>query len=250
MVLQSVSIVFNDSASQFNKDLTDFLQRNLEAAIRRGNMSFQFKIAKPADLPGLRQLGVKRLPAMLINNRPFVGVPEIIGEIRNRVKNSRTEAPGKTEEEIVREYQLQSLGNITKDADGKFQVPNDAEDNADGDLMASYNKEIQRRGMGGGGGGGNTDLDDIPQQRMGRVRQPSRDTDREHDDEDYDAPAPPRARQPPAHQRGRPAPRDDNLANPRMADAMESLRNIGRNATGEDAQDDAMMAALLARTAE
>jgi hypothetical protein len=32
-----------------------------------------------------------------------------------------------------------------------------------------------------------------------------------------------------------------------MADAFESLRAIGRNATKEDAQDDQMMAALLDR---
>jgi len=244
MVLQSATIVFNDSASQFNKDLTDFLQRNIETAIIKGGLSFQFKIAKPADLAGLRQLGVKRLPAMLISSKSFVGVPDIIGEIRSRVKNSRSEATPKTEEEIVREYQMQSLGNITKDADGKLQVPPDADENdASADLMANYNKEVQRRGFALGGNQGEN-------QQRDRPRPPSRQTDREHDDdEEYDAKPPPRKSygSTGGRQNIQRRERGDNLANPGMADAFESLNNIGRNATGEDRQDDVMMGQLLAR---
>lgn len=244
MVLQSASVVFNDSASQFNKDLTDFFKRNLEVAIRRGGLAFQFKIAKPADLPGLRQMGVKRLPAMIINNRPFVGVPDIIAEIRSRVKNSNKVAAEKSEEEIIRDYQMSALGNITKDAEGKFQIHDEPEKEEGDDLMAAFNREAARRSASNGGG--NDDDDAGPQNRRGQQpRQPSRDTDREHDDEDYNDPPPPR-RQPAGRGRQQ-APRADNLDNPQMADAFESLKNISKNATADDAQDDQMMAALLGR---
>lgn len=251
MVLQAASIVFNDSASQFNKDLTDFLKRNLETAIRKGGLSFQFKITKPADLAGLRQMGVKRLPAMLINNKPFVGVPDIIAEIRARVKNSRNVAPEKSEDEIVREFQMAALGNITKDAEGRLQVHDEPEKDESESLMSAFNREIQRRGATAGHGGGGDNDDDDPQPRMRRPPppQPSRTTDRDmggdDDDDDDDQPRrrPQRPRAPPPRQQ----PRADNLDNPAMADAFESLRAIGRNATKEDAQDDQMMAALLDR---
>lgn len=251
MVLQAASIVFNDSASQFNKDLTDFLKRNLETAIRKGGLSFQFKIAKPADLAGLRQMGVKRLPAMLINNKPFVGVPDIIAEIRVRVKNSRNVAPEKSEDEIVREFQMAALGNITKDVKGRLQVHDEPENDESESLMAAFNREIQRRGTTAGHGGGGDNDDDDPQPRMRRPPppQPSRTTDRDMggDDDDDDDDQPRRRQQrhrvPPPRQQ----PRADNLDNPTMADAFESLRAIGRNATKEDAQDDQMMAALLDR---
>ncbi len=253
MVLQAASVVFNDSASQFNKDLTDFLKRNLETAIRKGGLSFQFKIAKPADLAGLRQMGVKRLPTMLINNKPFVGVPNIIAEIRARVKNSRNVAPEKSEDEIVREFQMAALGNITKDADGRFQIHDEPEKDESESLMSAFNREIQRRGAAAGHGEGD-DNDDDQQSRMRRPPppQPSRTTDRDmggddddDDDDDRSRRRQPRPRAPPPRQPRQP--RADNLDNPAMADAFESLRAIGRNATKEDVQDDQMMAALLDR---
>ena len=146
MVLQSASIVFNDTASQFNKDLTDFLNRHLENAIRRGGIKFQFTIAKPADLADLRQKGIKRLPAMIINNQYYISVPNIIKEIRSRIKNSNNVVPEKSEDELIREYQMSALGNITKDADGKLQIHDDQEHDDNNSLMADFNREIARRG--------------------------------------------------------------------------------------------------------
>jgi hypothetical protein len=236
MVLQSASIIFNDSASQFNKDLTEFLRRNLETAIRKGQLSFQFKIAKPADLTGLRQMGVKRLPAMIINNRPFVGVPEIIAEIRSRVKNSKQIAPEKSEEEIIRDYQMAALGNVTKDEKGIFQIHDEEERDESKDLLGAFNREIQRRG--GAAGHSQDTMNDMP-----RMTNPSRNVDREFDDADDYQPRQRNTYQTPE----RAPPRNDNLDNPHMADAMQSLRNISRNATGEDVTDDQMMAALLNR---
>lgn len=248
MVLQAASIVFNDSASQFNKDLTDFLKRNLETAIRNGGLSFQFKITKPADLAGLRQMGIKRLPAMIINNKPFVGVPNIIAEIRSRVKNSKNIAPEKSEEEIVREYQIAALGNITKDNEGRLQVHDEPETDENDNLMSAFNREIQRRGATAGHNKDDQDDGDNPQPRMQRPPppQPARTTDRDMGNDDDDDDGPP-IRLPQRHQVPPQQQRVDNLNNPAMADAFESLKSISRNATKEDAQDDQMMAALLDR---
>ena len=243
MVLQAASIVFNDSASQFNKDLTDFLRRNLETAIRKGGLTFHFKIAKAADLAGLRQMGVKRLPAMIISGKPYVGVPDIIAEIRARVKNSRFEAAEKTEDEIVRDYQIQALGHITKDAEGRLQVHDEPERDDSQYMMAKFNREIQRRGAAAGHAADNDDLDGPPQRMQRPPPQPSRDVDR--DMEEDDEPRRPAGRQ--AYAPARPPARPDNLDNPNMGDAFESLQRIGRNATAEDAKDDEMMGALLAR---
>lgn len=253
MVLQAASIIFNDSASQFNKDLTDFLHRNLETAIRRGGLSFQFKIAKPADLAELRQTGIKRLPAMLINSKPFVGVPNIIAEIRSRVKNAKNAAPEKSEDEIVREFQMASLGNITKDAEGRFQIHDEPETDESTSLMSDFNREIQRRGATAGHGSKDNDENDDPQPRMIRPPppNPSRATDRETgdgDSDDEDVAPRPKRRSPPLRAPLIKQPqRADNLDNPAMADAFESLKAIGRNATKEDAQDDDMMKTLLSR---
>ena len=237
MGLQSASIVFNDSSSQFNKDLTDFLKRNIEVAIKKGKLSFQFKIAKPADLSQLRNMGVKRLPVMLIGKIPFIGVPDIIEEIRRRVKTSTSDAAQKSEEEIIRDFQINALGNVKKDADGKFQINDDQEkdDNDSPDLMAAFNKEISRRGNGTGNGKGSS-------KRSIQPPNPDRNQENEFDD---DHPVPPMRHNNPMQPKL--PKRPDNLDNPSMSDAYESLKKVSKNATGDDMQDDVMMAALLNR---
>jgi hypothetical protein len=140
---------------------------------------------------------------------------------------------------------MAALGNVTKDAEGRFQIQDDPEKDESDELKAAFNREIARRGASIGHGG---DQDDN-NTRMHRPppTNPSRDTDFDYDDDDHQPqpayqPAQQRTRAPP-----RPNPRADNLDNPAMADAYESLRNISRNATGEDAKDDEMMASLLDR---
>jgi hypothetical protein len=244
MVLQSASIVFNDTSSQYNKDLTDFLNRNLETAIRKGGLSFQFKIAKATDLAELRQMGVKKLPAMIINSKSFIGVPDIISEIRSRVKNSKHMAPVKSEEEVINDYQMSELwGNATKDANG-IQIHDTPDEEETESLMAAVNKEMQRRGPSMGYTQNEEDEED--KQRMRRPAPPKPSRVSENDMEDNE-PAPPRR---PVQTNNRPTTpqRPDNIDNPAMADAFESLNNIRtRNATSEDARDDEMMAALLGR---
>jgi hypothetical protein len=229
MSLKAASIIFADSASRFNKDLTDYLQRNIETAIRRGGLSFIFKIARPSDISDLRQKGVKRLPAMLIDNVPYVGVPSIIQEIQKRIRTNKTVALEKTADEEVRDYHTQILGNIVKNAEGKLEVK-DRDDDDDTETMSAqlqskFNKEIQKRGNSIGHG-------DV------QSNQPSRQSTRDNDENNYNA-------------RSNARPRANNINVPTnddpMADAFASLKNISKGASGEDAQDDALMGTLLAR---
>jgi len=244
--MQSASIIFNDSASQFNKDLTEFLKRNLEVAIKRGQLSFHFKIAKPADLSQLREMGVRKLPAMLIEKTHYVGVPVIIEEIRRRVRNSKQVAPEKTEEEIIREFQMSALGNVKKDADGKFKFDDDADkgDSESAGLMSAFNREISRRGTTLSTNKNGSEVNG-PKNIEESAQKPSRNQINDFDDDSLPAKPIIQKRAGP-----KPVPRSDNIDNPSMNDAYESLKRIGgKNTTSDDAQDDVMMTALLNRMA-
>lgn len=248
MALQSARIIFNDSQTQCNKDLTDYLKRNTEVAIRRGGLAFRFEIATPNDLIELRRMKVKKLPAMIINNMPYVGNQAIIAELQRCVKNSKRSVPVKTEEEIVREYHMHALGNITKDAEGRLKVHDEQERDETENLMSAFNREITRRGASAGHVPENDDEDPEYNQRMHRPQpsRPARNTQQDMDDEE---PQQPQRRNP--QDRGNafttPQQRPDNVVNPAMEDAFNSLKNISRNATADDARDDEMMAALLNR---
>lgn len=245
MPLTVATIYFNDTASKFNKDLTDFLKRNIEKSIRQGRLSYSFKITQTNELAELRRMGIKRLPAMVIGKTTCIGVPEIIEEIHKRVKNSRAPAPPKTEDEIVREFQMAALGNVTKDADGKLVVnDNEPDEVNENDLKGRAMAEMQRRGLAQEGAGNAEPAERLRPKPQPRA--PDRTADRDDDFEDR--------RPPPVTQgngyatpRNQPRPRADNLDNPQMGDAFAALGRVGRNATAEDRKDDELMANLLAK---
>lgn len=233
MVLLLASIIFNDSASQFNKDLTDFLRRNVEIAIKRGGLSFDYKIVKPADLAELNKKGINRLPAMMIGSRSYIGVPDIIQEIRERVKNSVQNVPEKSEDEIVHEYQMNEINqNVSKNSDGKFQIVEDKDRDESTELNSRFAEEMKRRGG----------TQSAPTQPANPDRNPVQD----YDEFDH---RPTQPQQTGSY--GAPPIRHDNIdifANPAMADAMESLANTKKGFQSVDsAKDDEMMAALLSK---
>lgn len=246
MTLTVATIYFNDTASKFNKDLTEFLRRNIEKSIRQGRLSYSFKITQTNELADLRRKGIKRLPAMVVGNTTCIGVPEIIEEIHKRVKNSRAPAQPKTEDEIVREYQLAALGNVTKDADGKLVVnDNESDEVAEDDLKGRALAEMQRRGLSQSGAGNGEPADRMRPKPQPKA--PDRTADRDDDFEDRRPPPITHGNTGYAQPRNQQRPRDDNLDNPGMQDAYASLNRVGRNATAEDRKDDELMANLLSK---
>ena len=112
MVVRVAELIFNDTPSKYNKDLTDFLDRNIDTIIIKGQIKFNFKIAKASELTALRDSGIKRLPAMMLDGKPYIGVPTIVAELRKRVKTSKSTAAPKSEEEVLDEYYKKTLGDI------------------------------------------------------------------------------------------------------------------------------------------
>lgn len=234
MVLRLAEIIFNDSPSKYNKDMVDFMKRNIETIIMRGQIKFKFKIAKTADLSKLRNMGVKRLPAMLLDRKSFIGVPVIIAELRKQVKNSKSLAAPKSEDEVLDEYYKKELGEIRKDSDGKIIADaleqEEMEDNGD-NLTSALHRELDRRQ--------NSDAGNLQKgKRAPPPPKPSRDVLQDDDFEDR--------RQPTTyHQASNQRPRQDNLQAP-AGDPTAALQNIQGRGGGE-AIDDQLMATLLAK---
>lgn len=146
MPVESANLVFNDTPSKYNKDLTDFLKRNIKTIIIKGQIKFKFTIAKPNNIENLRSNGITRLPVLLMKNKnPIIGVPDIINYIQNRVKNSKTTAIPKSEEEVLNDYFKNTLGSIKHDENGKIITPDDDEYNESDKLMDELNKEVKKR---------------------------------------------------------------------------------------------------------
>jgi hypothetical protein len=231
MVLKIAEIIFNDSSSKFNKDLTDFLKRNLEPIILKAQIKFKFTIAQKGELESLRRQGIKRLPAMIMDDKPIIGVPEIIETLRHNVKKSKSTAAPKSAEEILAEYQREALGDIPTNADGKILIKSADEldqepgNNMDNELHSSAQEFSDKRKK-------ITDM----RNKKGADREPPAKTDRKAlNDNDI------RNRKPSITNNTRP----DNLSmddDMFTASAMSAMRS-----KGDDSKDMDMVAQMLAK---
>jgi len=240
MVVQTAELLLNDTPSRYNKDLTDFLERNIQTIITKGQIKFRFRIIKPSEISSLRAKGVKRLPAMMLQNRPYIGVPVIVEELRKRVKRSKSTAAPKSEEEVLNDYFNETLGNIKYDDEGKHILPQDDGDDDDrANLGNLYQQEMKRR-EGGDDDGGNRGGRGANRRGPPKPdRYAQQDNDYEEDTGGYgDTMRPGRA---PA-----PAPRLDNIEHAEAGDPMATL-NAMKPKNGRQSQDDDMMRTLLER---
>ena len=149
-MLQVAEVIFNNTRSQINKDLTEFLKRNLKPIILRASVQFKFTIANKDDLPAMRDNGIKRLPVMIINNKHYTSVPMIITELQKRVKHSKTVAAPKSEAEVLSDYFKHELGDIKTDRDGKIDTSkfvDDDDDDIGSKLTDAAMKEVNRRNI-------------------------------------------------------------------------------------------------------
>lgn len=237
-MVQLVEVIFNNKPSKHNKDLTDFLKRNLRAILVKGHVRFQFTIARTRDLKELRNKGINRLPAMIIKDKNFIGVPNIVQELHARVKNSKKQAPPKSEEEVLQDFFTQQLG-VTIGEDGKHIVPDDDEYGNDGsdNRMSQVSKEMERRNITQKG----LDLDqhDDRVRKNNRPSGPSNTRKNTRSETDFETPQ--RPSRPPNAQS-----RMDNI-DTGVGDAIEVLNKMR---PAQDSRDDDMMRQLLEKMSD
>jgi hypothetical protein len=230
MVVQTAELVFNDTKSRHNQDLTEFLERNLQSIVTRGQVKFRFKIAKQSDLAGLRSRGISKLPAMILQGIPFVSVPTIIEELRKRVKNSKSVAVPKSEEEVLDDYYKKELGSGQFDENNKHIIPDEDDDDEKPDYASLTANEMKRR---------RGEDDDEPPKRASR--RPPQKPDRVFSvqDDDYED-----RRQQPIGNPIRGNPRIDNITED-PGDPLTVLNNM--KTKGSDSSDDFLMRSLLGK---
>jgi len=230
MVLQTAELIFNDTPSRYNKDLTDFLERNMRSIIIRGNIRFKFKIATHRDIKNLQNQGINRLPVMFLLNRSIISVPSIVKALRDRVKKSKTTAAPKSEEEVLNDYFMHTLGDIKLDSDGKHILPVEDEGDNTPDLNALFNKELSRRS-----GEDKKDNHSTFERRTQRPSPPTKPDRNAIYDDDYENRAPNNYQ---LH-------RSDNVKSFDPGDPIAALNTVTK--PGQETQDDEMMRTLLER---
>ena len=147
MTLSLAEIILNNSKSSYNKSLLSFIKRNLKTIVVQGHVKFKFTVAKTDELPSLRKKGIKRLPAMILDNRNFIGIDEITDELNRQVGKKKKPLPPKNEKEVLDDFFKSAIGDVQRDSEGRFILPNDEDepDDEKNKLMDDYHSEIMKR---------------------------------------------------------------------------------------------------------
>ena len=147
MPIQTAELYVKDRASRPNKDLLDYLHRNLRPIILRGQIKFKFNILTKEDKSRMLEKGLKKFPAMILNNQKIIGVSEIITVLRKQVQQSNSMVKPKSEEEVLSEYYENAFNDVKFDSEGKHVLPEEGEDVDDfkNSLQQRLQEELQRR---------------------------------------------------------------------------------------------------------
>lgn len=164
--MKNVELILRNKSSQINKDLCVFLERNLPNIIVKGNIRFKFILSDSSNIDELKNKGISRLPVLISSNgKHIVGTPDIISYLNDLIKNSKSTAVKKTEEEVVDEL-FHGVLNITRDSDGNILPDPDDHENANDPTsgMSSFLEKKQNIDKGYSGNK-NVGKDEAPSQK-------------------------------------------------------------------------------------
>jgi hypothetical protein len=164
-----INIIFHEDDKEKNKDLTDYLDKNLKEIITRGRIYFNFIIATNNDTDKLEHDGITLLPALLPkNSKPVLGLKNIYKFINHCMNNPKANRI-KSEEEILQEFMDKEIKNgVSKIKDGNKRklIVNDDKENDDEFSNDNINRKIQseqrKRGMNpNNNGSANMNMDEL-----------------------------------------------------------------------------------------
>ena len=151
--IRNVELIINDTPTRNNKDLIDFLHKNLDTIVVRARIKLKFNLAKPHDISSFRDRGLTKFPALIDDGDTCVGVTNIVENLRKRVRSSKRSAPPKNETEVLNEFMhAEAFQGVGKTTDGVFEVPkDDDEDDIGTQLEQQAMRESSRRKQNGKG---------------------------------------------------------------------------------------------------
>ena len=181
MALRTAKIFVLNRANKQNKELLDFINKNINDIILKGCIKFDFRKIDIDDVDNYSQRGIREFPSMQIDGRIISKPNIIIQELIAHMRANKIVAPPKTDEEVVNDYLREEVtAGVAKDSKGKYIQPKEEEDEQskiNSEIRSKMIEEEKRRGLLRAGAS-----EDRPARRdndMQEQRQPARPVYRE-----------------------------------------------------------------------
>lgn len=243
-----IQVVFSNKDSNINRESVSFFKKVIPTTAKL-KILFEFIVAEPKDAAKCKEQGVVNFPTLIHRDKKITGLLEIKKYVTNIVNVTTERTNNTSEEDILKEYWKTAIGGLVIGKDGKFELPDDDEEDIAGDNKISseakdkLQKEMVRRKI---------------QTAGSDKKSPPNNLDKRHSPHETveKMSVPPLTKQTQApHRTSRvpvainaPTRRKDNLdnnKNPNTVDVLSSLKG-----GGEEASDDQLMAKMFANMEE
>lgn len=146
MPFKTATLYLNDNASKYNRDLTTFLDRNIQTIVLKAHIKMDIQIAHKQKLIEIKNQGITSLPAMILDGQRYIGVPSIVNCLKRNVQKRNAPVKKRSEEETMENYMMNELG-AKINASGQIELPSDTdeEENADKARTKALNKAQRAR---------------------------------------------------------------------------------------------------------
>lgn len=231
----TATVLFLNENTKKNKNLIEQLKSIMAPAIRRGRLTFSFKVISNADIAKTQKYGVTKFPAMILDKQPYNDIASIMNEIRNRIGQSKSEVAAKSEEEMLHEFQMGEFSNLKRDAAGNVIENGDETPDMGRALQEKMQSAMKQRADAARGYAGNKNADQA-------AYMPRQQTRRDDTQDLFDEPRQRPAAAPRSGPRPAAQPRDDNIT--QNDDVFGSITRT-RSAAGEGDKDDMILRAMF-----
>lgn len=146
--METATIWFKNTSSDDNKQLTKFIETNLDSLIRKSKIKFNLKIVTQEDIVILKKHKIKKLPAMSYGANYYIGSHNIIKAFG--AKRSGPELRCKDDNELLMDNMFNELtANMKVSDSGKNKMVTfaDDDDKKEDDLSKRAAAEARRRGI-------------------------------------------------------------------------------------------------------
>lgn len=136
----SAKVIFSNKPSEINAKLINFFKTNLLNLLKT-NLVFQFVVATENDAAEYSSQGIEEFPVLLKDNIRVTGLTKITKFLGLHVKKHNARIASKSDDDYVRDYWKETLGEVKIDDSGKI-VGDDDEDEEE-DLGRDLQHKIQ-----------------------------------------------------------------------------------------------------------
>lgn len=142
----NVELILSNKPSKINKKMIEFLNANLYN-INKAKIKLNFQIANSENKDHYYKRNITNFPALIHGNTTIIGIEKIMNHLKHAVIKYNNNILNKSDDDRVRDFWKETMGNCKKDENGvfKFDDAEDDRDNMERDLQHKIQKAFEQR---------------------------------------------------------------------------------------------------------